>query len=94
MLENNLNNISMQKQTFNMQLMDNENAINELSKTKNNAYKIIGTIMVNSNKEDLEKELKEQTEVLNLRIKNLEKQESSLKEKAEEIQKEVMKEIK
>lgn len=94
LLENNLQNISMQKQTFNMQLMENENAINELSKSKKNVYKIIGTIMVSSNKEDLEKELKEQTEVLNLRIKSLDKQENNFKEKAEEIQKEVMKEIK
>ena len=76
-----------------MQLMENDNALNELEKTKKDAYKIVGTIMVSSNKEDLKKELNEQKEILDLRIKSLEKQEKNFKEKAEDIQKEVMKEI-
>jgi len=94
LIEQNLQNIVMQKQAFQMQLMENENAFNELDKTKKNAYKIIGTIMVSSNNEDLKKELKEQKEVLDIRIKSLDKQEKNFREKAEEIQKEVMKEIK
>jgi len=93
LFEQNLNNIIMQKQTFQMQLMENDNALNELEKTKKDAYKIVGTIMVSSNKEDLKKELNEQKEILDLRIKSLEKQEKNFKEKAEDIQKEVMKEI-
>ena len=55
LIEQNLQNIVMQKQAFQMQLMENENAFNELDKTKKNAYKIIGTIMVSSNNEDLKK---------------------------------------
>jgi len=94
LIEQNLQNVSMQKQAFQMQLMENENASGELSKTKKDAYKIVGTIMISANKENLEKELKEQRDVLDLRIKSLEKQEKIFKEKAEEIQKEVMKEIK
>ena len=77
-----------------MQLMENESASEELSKTKKGAYKIAGTIMISASKEDLEKEMKDQKDVLNLRIKSIEKQEKSLREKAEEIQKEVMKDIK
>jgi len=94
LLEQNLQNVLMQKQTFQMQLMESENALKEINKTKKDVYKIIGTIMVSSNKEELKKELKEQKEVLDLRLKNLEKQENNFKEKAEDIQKEVMKEIK
>lgn len=94
LIEQNLNNIVMQKQSFQMQLMENENALSELEKTKKDAYKIVGTIMINSNKEDLKKELNEQKEILDLRIKNIEKQENNFKEKAEDIQKEVMKDIK
>ena len=93
LLEQNLQNIMMQKQSFQMQLMENENALNELEKTKKEAYKIVGTIMISADKEDLKKELNEQKEVFDLRIKNLEKQEKNFKEKAEDIQKEVMKEI-
>jgi len=77
-----------------MQLAEDENAMKELDKTSKNAYKIIGTIMVSSSREELKKELKEQKDILDLRIKSLEKQENNFKEKAEEIQKEVMKDIK
>ena len=77
-----------------MQSMENDNAIKELNKTKKDAYKIIGTIMVSSDKEELKKELEEQKEILELRLKNLDKQENNFKDKAEEIQKEVMKDIK
>lgn len=94
LIEQNLQNIIMQKQAFQIQLMENENATSELEKTKRDAYKIIGTIMINSNKDDLKKELKEQKEILDVRIKSLEKQEKNFQEKAEEIQKEVMKDIK
>jgi len=94
LIEQNLHSIINQKQTFQMQLSENENALEELEKTKKDVYKIIGTIMVNSDKEDVKNELKEQKEILDLRIKTLEKQENKFKEKAEEIQKEVMKDIK
>ena len=94
LIEQNLQGIVAQKQTFQMQLSENENALEELEKTKRNAYKIIGTIMISSEKGDLIKELKEQKEILDLRIKSLDKQEKNFREKAEEIQKEVMKEIK
>ena len=94
LIEQNLHNIIMQKQAFQMQLAEDENAMKELDKTSKNAYKIIGTIMVSSNREELKKELKEQKDILDLRNKSLEKQENNFKEKAEEIQKEVMKDIK
>lgn len=93
LLEQNLQNIIMQKQSFQMQLMENENALTELDKTKKEAYKIVGTIMINANKDDLKKELKEQKEILDVRIRSLEKQEKIFQEKAEELQKEVMKDI-
>ena len=93
LLEQNLQNIIMQKQSFQMQLMENENALGELEKTKKDAYKIVGTIMISANKDDLKKELKEQKEILDVRIRSLEKQEKTFQEKAEELQKEVMKEI-
>lgn len=94
LLEQNLQNVMMQKQSFQMQVMENDNAIKELEKTKKDAYKIIGTIMVSSGKEELTRELKEQKKVYDLRVRTLEKQENKFKEKAEDIQKEVMKEIK
>ena len=94
LLEQNLQNFLIQKQAFQTKLIELENALKELEKTKNTVYKIVGTIMVASKKEDLKKDLKSQKEIIELRIKNLEKQEEKIKEKAKETQTEVMKEIK
>ena len=50
--------------------------------------------MVAMDKNDLTKDLNDETEMLNLRIKSIEKQENKLKERAQELQKEIMKELK
>ena len=94
LLEHNLSNLSMQKQSFMSRLMENENALNEINETKKQAYKIVGNIMVAAEKEDLKKELDSEKEILNLRIKSIEKQEGKLKERTQELQKEIMKELK
>lgn len=92
-LEQNLQNFMLQKQTFQAQLSEIENALNELSKTKKQTYKIIGPIMVSSSKEELEADLNNKKDILNLRIKNLEKQENLLREKATKLQSEVIKNL-
>lgn len=94
LLEQNLQNTLIQKQTFQSQLLELENALEELNKTKEtSSYKIIGTIMISSKKEDLKKDLNSKKEILQLRIKNLEKQQEQIKEKATGLQQEVMKDI-
>jgi len=93
LIEQNMQNFLMQKQQFQTQMIEIESALKELEKT-DNAYKIIGNIMVNTNKDDLMKDLKEKKETISLRIKTLEKQENDIKEKAGSIQKEVMEELK
>ena len=92
MFEQNMQNFLMQKQQFQGQLLEIDSAIKELKDAKV-AYKIVGNIMVNSNKDELEKDLKEKKERIELRIKTLEKQEAQIKEKASSIQAEVMKEM-
>ena len=92
-LEQNLNNLNMQKQQFQNQLIEIESALKELKGSKK-AYKIIGYIMVSGTKEEIEKDLEQKKEVADLRIKNFEKQEKTLKDKANELQKEVMSQLK
>ena len=89
LLEQNMQQFLMQKQQFQMQLSEITTALENLKDT-NNAYKIIANIMVSSKKEDLEKELQQKKEMLELRIKSLEKQEESIREKSKKIQKEVL----
>jgi len=80
----------MQRQTFQNQILEIENALKELENAKGKSYKILGGIMIESNKDDLVKDLKEKKDVLDLRLKTIKKQEDTLKNKAQDIQKEVM----
>lgn len=93
MMEQSMQTFLMQKQQFQAQLIEIESALKELERTKE-AYKIVGNIMVSSTKEELESDLKKKKELIELRIKTLEKQESQIKERASTIQAEVMKELK
>lgn len=93
LLEQNLQTFMTQKQNFQSQLLEAENASNELNKSEGKVFKIAGNIMVESSKEKIEESLKSEKEILELRLKNIKKQETALKEKAESIQSEVMKEF-
>ena len=93
MLEQSLQNLSMQKQQFQLQQVEVESALKELENV-NEAYKIVGNIMVLSKKPELKEDLNSKKEVIGLRIKNMEKQENQIREKASKLQEEVLKEMK
>ncbi|MFH1332596.1 MAG: prefoldin subunit beta [archaeon] len=94
LMEQNMQNVIIQKQAFQTQLFEIDNALNELEKTKDETYKIVGPIMVSINKKDLKDDLQSKKEVIELRIKNLEKQEKKIKEEATQLQSDVMKKLK
>ena len=89
LLEQNLQNTTMQKQNFHLQLLELESALKELSESSE-AYKIVANIMIKGSKERLKGELSEKKEIVEMRIKSLERQEGKLSEKAAELQKEVL----
>ncbi len=91
LIEQNMQKFLMQKQTFQGQEMEVDNALQELEKLKGAAYKITGGIMVAADKEELKKELQSKKDIIALRLKSIQKQEDALKEKAENLQAEVMK---
>ncbi len=92
LLEQNIQQYSAQKQQFQMQLIEVESALDELEGT-DEAFKIIGNIMVKSSKEDLLEDLNKKKEMFELRIKTLDKQEAKLKEKIKDLQEDVMTEL-
>lgn len=92
-IEQNLQNILMQKQAFQMELNETENASSELAKAKDEVYKIAGQIMIKSSKEVLLKELDEKKHLLSLRLKSIEKQESPLSERAGKLRDEIVSKI-
>ena len=73
LLEQNLQNFLMQKQAQQIELNEIVAALSEIEKLKTSeqAYKIIGTVMIKSEKKDLKKELSEKKDILELRIKNI-----------------------
>jgi prefoldin beta subunit len=89
LLEQNMQNYLMQKQQFQSQAVEIDSALEEL-KDQKEAYKIVGNIMVSAKKEDLEADLKKKKEIIDLRIKSIEKQEDLIKNKAKTIQEEVL----
>jgi len=93
MIEQSMQNLLMQKQQFQLQQVEIESALKELEKV-NEAYKIVGNIMVLSSKADLKTDLSSKKEVIELRIKTMEKQENQVREKASKLQNEVLKEMK
>ena len=94
MLEQNVQNLLLQKQTFQSQLIEVESAVEELEKTKGKSYKIVGAVMIESDKADLKKELDSKKEVLSLRVKTLDNQEKQFKDKASALQTDILSQLK
>jgi len=93
-LEQNLQTVLMQKQAFQLELSEAENAISELGKSSEEVYKIVGNIMVKYSKDALQKDLKQKKDLLSLRLKSLDSQEKNLAQNAEDIRVKVLSKIK
>ncbi|MBI1935030.1 prefoldin subunit beta [Candidatus Woesearchaeota archaeon] len=93
MFEQSLQSFLGQKQQFQIQLVETESALSELANT-NKAYKIVGNIMVEAGKDELKADLQSRKEMLEIRIRTMEKQEAQVREKASKLQSEILKKIK
>ena|SRR3989344_6633309 len=93
-LEQNTQNLLIQKQAFQLELSETENALEEIKKSGDEVYKIVGQIMIKARKQELEKDLKQKKEIIDLRLKSMEKQESFLKEQLTKKRDEIMSKIK
>jgi len=93
-LEQNIQNLLMQKQAFDMELSETRGALGEIEKTKDDIFKLIGQLMIKADKNKVKEELSNKEKILNLRLSTIEKQETSLMEKLTSLQKEVMKDSK
>jgi len=93
-LEQNLQNLLLQKQAFQMELSETKSALEQLKDSGDDVFKIIGQLMIKSEKKKIKDELLNKEKILDLRIKTLEKQEKTFTEKLEQIRQQVMKEMK
>jgi len=94
LMEKNLQTLLIQKQNFQNHLFEIENALKELEGKREHVYKIVGSIMVESTQDDIKNGLTSKKEIVDLRIKSIEKQEARLKDQLTEVQTEVMKNLK
>ena len=92
LLQHNLQNVSLQKQQIENNLVELDSALTEL-KTTEKAYKIVGKIMIASDTASLQKDLQEQKEAANVRLKSFSRQEEKLRSEFEKIQREAMEEL-
>lgn len=94
MLEQNLQNLLLQKQAFQMELAETQSALKELEKSGEEVFKVIGQLMIKSDKSKINEELSNKEKILDLRAKSLEKQEASMIKQIEAIREELVKSIK
>ena len=83
----------MQKQSFQIELSETMTAIEEVTNSKGDVFKVIGQVMVKSNKDSLKKELSEKKDLLSLRMNAIEKQEAGIRENIERIKGEIVDKI-
>ena len=93
-LEQNLQNLLFQKQAFQMELAETESALKEIGNSKDEVFKIIGQLMIRTDKEKMKEELFNKKRVIDLRIAAIEKQEGHLAKQVEKLREEVLKTVK
>ena len=89
-LEQNLQNILMQKQAFQLELSETTSALKEIEKSKDCVYKIIGQLMIKKDAKEIKEELINKEKLLRIRLKNLEKQEKIFADKSDKLKEEIM----
>jgi prefoldin beta subunit len=93
-LEQNLQQFLMQKQAFSMELDETNLCLDELKVSKGDLFKIVGSrLVIKTTKEEQEKELNHKKELIELRVKTMEKQEQELVKRVEELRQEIIKKI-
>ncbi len=90
-IEHNLHNLLMQKQAFQLELNETSNALEEVKKTKDEVYKVTGSIMLKADKPAVLKELEEKKKIFELRVNTIEKQEKIFESKAKDLQEQARK---
>ena len=93
-LEQNLQNTLFQKQAFELELDETTSALNEIEKSGDEVFKIIGQLMIKTEKSRIKDELLEKKKILDMRIKAFEKQENYLREKLDKIREEISSSLK
>lgn len=84
----------IQKHQIQLQLNEVKHALSELKKSEGDVYRSIGSVMIKTTKNKAESELKEKSELLNVKLDTYSKQEEKLRETVTKSQKELRERLK
>ena len=84
--QQNLQMVATRKEALNLQLIETGKALEELSKpSKEDVYKIVGPVLIKVKRAEAKKDLESKRDLITLRMKTLEKSETKIKEKIEDL---------
>ncbi|MCK4714493.1 MAG: prefoldin subunit beta, partial [Candidatus Aenigmarchaeota archaeon] len=90
-LQQQLQVLMFQKQNIQVQQAEVENALKEITGSKDKElYEIIGTVMIKRTRSELKKSLKGKNEIMELRLSTLDKQINSITEQVRKVQNSLM----
>ena len=92
LLQQNLQNILLQKQQIESSLLELNSACEEVAKT-DKAYKIVGKIMLAASPTDILSDLQQKKETAEIRLKSFLRQEENIKKTMQSIQQDAVKEL-
>ncbi len=73
-----------------MEMSENKAALEEIEKSNEDVFKIVGQLMIKSDRKKILEELQNKDKILSLRIKSIENQENSMVERLEALKEEVI----
>jgi prefoldin beta subunit len=89
-LEQNLQSLMMQKQAFQMELSETKAALKELDNSGEDVFKLVGQLMLKTDKTKMKEELINKEKLLEKRTDTLQTQEVPLMKKLDDLRKELM----
>ena len=94
-IQGQLHTFLLQKQQIQAQIVELENAVDEVKKSdEGDIFHIVGNIIIKKEKDELVKSLSEKKESIDLRLLTIDKQVEILSNKAKELQQKMSKESK
>ena len=93
-LEQTLHNLSFQKQAFQLELSETIESLNSLQSSGDEVFKIIGQLMIKTEKKKIQEELANKQKFLELRMKSIEKEEDSLAKRVVSLREELINQTK
>ena len=93
-LEQNFEQLLQQKHLFNMEISETDLALKEIEKSDGDVFKLVGgQVIIKTTKEKLSQDLKHKKNMLELRMKSIDKQEKEFSDRIEELRQRILTKI-